>query len=50
MVDQDLLRAPQGAYPSAQDEVATGPVIDRMLTGQFESMWAAVDEAARKPG
>ncbi|MBT2453035.1 SRPBCC family protein [Streptomyces sp. ISL-43] len=28
----------------------TGPVIDRMLTGQFESMLAAVDEAARKPG
>src|SRR5262249_31382533 len=28
----------------------TGPVIDRMLTGQFESMLAAVDEAARKAG
>ncbi|MEV6210768.1 SRPBCC family protein [Kitasatospora sp. NPDC051914] len=28
----------------------TGPVIDRMLTGQFESMLAAVDEAARRSG
>lgn len=28
----------------------TGPVIDRMLTGQFQSMLAAVDEAARKAG
>jgi hypothetical protein len=28
----------------------TGPVIDRMLTGQFEGMLAAVDEAARRPG
>jgi hypothetical protein len=28
----------------------TGPIIDRMLRGSFESMLAAVEEAARSGG
>ena len=28
----------------------TGPVIDRMLTKNFQSMLAAIEEAARKAG